>query len=167
MLVDQHFGRGVDVTFFGRRAKANPMLARLARQVEVPIHGVRIARLPNHRFQIEVSDEVVPVRDADGKVDVQAPRRRSRRSSKAGSRQTPSNGSGCIAAGAEAAYLQRPVFTRVHSRLIIRCVAGSRAVITNNRLSCRIVRINRLVIEDFRVDQLLAGEIAVRVRQKV
>lgn len=71
MLVDQHFGRGVDVTFFGRRAKANPLLARLARQVDVPIHGVRAVRLPNHRFRIEVSDEVVPVRDAEGKVDVQ------------------------------------------------------------------------------------------------
>jgi KDO2-lipid IV(A) lauroyltransferase len=71
MLVDQHFGRGVDVTFFGRRAKANPMLARLARQVEVPIHGVRVARLPNRRFRIEVTDEIVPVRDADGKVNVQ------------------------------------------------------------------------------------------------
>lgn len=71
MLVDQHFGRGVDVTFFGRPAKANPLLARLARQVECPIHGVRIIRLPNHRFRIEVSDEVAPVRDAEGKIDVQ------------------------------------------------------------------------------------------------
>jgi KDO2-lipid IV(A) lauroyltransferase len=71
MLVDQHFGRGVDVTFFGRRTKANPLLARLARQVDVPIHGVRVVRLPNHRFRIEVSDEVVPVRDAQGKVDVE------------------------------------------------------------------------------------------------
>jgi KDO2-lipid IV(A) lauroyltransferase len=71
MLVDQHFGRGVDVTFFGRRAKANPMLARLARQVDVPIHGVHVVRLPNHRFRIEVTDEIIPVRDADGKVDVQ------------------------------------------------------------------------------------------------
>lgn len=72
MLVDQHFGRGVDVTFFGRTAKANPLLARLARQVEVPIHGVRIVRLPNHRFRAEISDEVKPVRDAGGKIDVQA-----------------------------------------------------------------------------------------------
>ena len=71
MLVDQHFGRGVDVTFFGRKTKANPLLARLARQIEVPIHGVRIIRLPNHRFRIEVSDEVKPVRDAEGKIDVQ------------------------------------------------------------------------------------------------
>lgn len=71
MLVDQHFGRGVDVTFFGRPAKANPLLARLARQVECPIHGVRIVRLPNHRFYVELSDEVKPVRDIDGKIDVQ------------------------------------------------------------------------------------------------
>jgi KDO2-lipid IV(A) lauroyltransferase len=71
MLVDQHFSRGVDVTFFGRNAKANPLLARLARQVECPIHGVRVIRLPNHRFRIEISDEVKPVRDADGKIDVQ------------------------------------------------------------------------------------------------
>lgn len=72
MLVDQHFGRGVDVTFFGRTTKANPLLARLARQIECPIHGVRIVRLPNHRFRAEISDEVKPVRDADGKIDVQA-----------------------------------------------------------------------------------------------
>lgn len=71
MLVDQHFGRGADITFFGRPAKANPLLARLARQVECPIHGVRIIRLPNHRFRIEMSDEVKPVRDAEGKIDVQ------------------------------------------------------------------------------------------------
>ncbi len=71
MLVDQHFSRGVDVRFFGRTAKANPLLARLARQVEVPIHGVRIIRLPNHRFRAELSEAVEPVRDADGKIDVQ------------------------------------------------------------------------------------------------
>jgi KDO2-lipid IV(A) lauroyltransferase len=72
MLVDQHFGRGVDVTFFGRTTKANPLMARLARQVEVPIHGVRIVRLPGHRFRAELSDEVRPVRDAGGGIDVAA-----------------------------------------------------------------------------------------------
>jgi KDO2-lipid IV(A) lauroyltransferase len=71
MLVDQYFGRGVDVSFFGRITKANPLLARLARQVEVPIHGARIIRLPNHRFRAELSDEVTPIRDADGKIDIQ------------------------------------------------------------------------------------------------
>ncbi len=72
MLVDQHFGRGVDVMFFGRKAKANPLLARLARQIDAPIHGVRIIRLPGYRFRAELSDEIVPPRDASGKVDVQA-----------------------------------------------------------------------------------------------
>lgn len=71
MLVDQYFGRGVDVTFFGRTTKANPLLARLARQVECPIVGARIIRLPNHRFRAELSEEVTPVRDSEGKIDVQ------------------------------------------------------------------------------------------------
>ncbi|MBN9598590.1 MAG: lipid A biosynthesis lauroyl acyltransferase [Afipia sp.] len=71
MLVDQYFGRGVDVTFFGRTTKANPLLARLARQIDCPIHGVRVMRLPNHRFRVELTDAVAPVRDAEGKVDVQ------------------------------------------------------------------------------------------------
>jgi KDO2-lipid IV(A) lauroyltransferase len=71
MLVDQWFTNGVDVTFFGRKTKANPTLARLVRQVECPIHGVRIIRLPNHRFRAELSEEVKPARDASGQIDVQ------------------------------------------------------------------------------------------------
>ena len=71
MLVDQYLTNGVDVTFFGRKTKANPMLARLLRQVECPIHGVRIIRLPNHRFRAELSEEVKPVRDASGQIDIQ------------------------------------------------------------------------------------------------
>jgi KDO2-lipid IV(A) lauroyltransferase len=70
MLVDQYFSRGVDVDFFGRTTKANPLLARLARQVECPIHGVRMIRLPGHRFRAEISDEVKPARDSSGKIDV-------------------------------------------------------------------------------------------------
>jgi KDO2-lipid IV(A) lauroyltransferase len=72
MLVDQYFTNGVEVTFFGRKTKANPMLARLLRQIECPIHGVRIIRLPGHRFRAELSEEVAPVRDAAGQIDVQA-----------------------------------------------------------------------------------------------
>jgi KDO2-lipid IV(A) lauroyltransferase len=71
MLVDQYFTNGVDVIFFGRKTKANPTLARLLRQIECPIHGVRIIRLPGHRFRAELSEEVKPVRDAEGKIDVQ------------------------------------------------------------------------------------------------
>jgi KDO2-lipid IV(A) lauroyltransferase len=71
ILVDQYFTNGVEVTFFGRKTTANPTLARLLRQIECPIHGVRIIRLPNHRFRAELSDEVEPVRDASGQIDVQ------------------------------------------------------------------------------------------------
>jgi Kdo2-lipid IVA lauroyltransferase/acyltransferase len=70
LLVDQHFSRGVDVTFFGRPCKANPMLARLARRFECPIHGARVVRLPGNRFRLEITEEVVPVRDAHGQIDV-------------------------------------------------------------------------------------------------
>ena len=71
MLVDQYFTNGVDVTFFGRKTKANPTLARLLRQIECPVHGVRIIRLPGHRFRAEISEEMKPVYDASGQVDVQ------------------------------------------------------------------------------------------------
>ena len=42
MLVDQYYVRGVEVTFFGRRTRANPLLARLAQHFDCPIHGIRI-----------------------------------------------------------------------------------------------------------------------------
>ncbi len=71
MLVDQYLTGGVEVTFFGRKTRANPMLARLLRQVECPIHGVRIIRLPGHQFRAELTEEVKPVRDEHGKIDVQ------------------------------------------------------------------------------------------------
>ncbi len=71
MLVDQHYAKGVDVEFFGRRCKANPLIARVARQVECPIHGTRIIRLPNGCFRGEITEAVQPVRDHAGKIDVQ------------------------------------------------------------------------------------------------
>jgi Kdo2-lipid IVA lauroyltransferase/acyltransferase len=71
MLVDQYLTGGVEVTFFGRKTRANPMLARLLRQVECPVHGVRIIRLPGNRFRAELTEEIPPVRDANGKIDVQ------------------------------------------------------------------------------------------------
>src|SRR5262249_42292324 len=71
MLVDQTLTGGAEVAFFGRNTRANPMLARLLRQVECPVHGVRIIRLPGHRFRAELSEEIKPVRDAEGKIDIQ------------------------------------------------------------------------------------------------
>ena len=71
MLVDQYLTGGVEVTFFGRKTRANPMLARLLRQIECPVHGVRVIRLPGNHFRAELTEEIPPVRDADGKIDVQ------------------------------------------------------------------------------------------------
>ena len=71
MLVDQYLTGGVEVTFFGRKTRANPMLARLRRHVDCPIHGARIIRLPGNRFRAEISEEVQPVRDAAGEIDIQ------------------------------------------------------------------------------------------------
>ena len=71
MLVDQYLTKGVEVTFFGRKTRANPMLARLLRQIECPVHGVRMIRLPGNRFRAEITEELEPVRDAEGRIDVQ------------------------------------------------------------------------------------------------
>jgi KDO2-lipid IV(A) lauroyltransferase len=72
MLVDQHFSRGVDVTFFGRRCKANPTIARLARQFDCPVVGVRVIRLPDRRFRIAAEGPFILPRDTEGRIDVAA-----------------------------------------------------------------------------------------------
>jgi KDO2-lipid IV(A) lauroyltransferase len=72
MLVDQHFSRGVDVTFFGRRCKANPSIARLARRFDCPVVGVRVVRLPDHKFRIDGFGPYELPRDALGQIDVTA-----------------------------------------------------------------------------------------------
>ena len=71
ILVDQYYVRGVDVTFFGRRTKANPLIARLARHFDCPIYGTRVVRLPDHRLRPELTEEIKPARDAEGKIDVE------------------------------------------------------------------------------------------------
>jgi len=70
MLVDQYYVRGVPVIFFGRRTTANPLLARLARHFDCPIHGTRMIRLSDHRFRAELTEAITPARDAEGKIDI-------------------------------------------------------------------------------------------------
>ena len=72
MLVDQHFSRGVEVTFFGRRCMANPSVARLARRFDCPVIGVRVIRLPDHGFRVEAAGPYELPRGADGQIDVGA-----------------------------------------------------------------------------------------------
>jgi KDO2-lipid IV(A) lauroyltransferase len=71
MLIDQHFTRGVIVDFLGRSALANPLLAKFARRYECPVHGVRVVRLPGHRFKVELTPPLDLPRDADGQINVQ------------------------------------------------------------------------------------------------
>jgi len=71
MLADQHYSKGVDVIFFGRRCLANPLIAMLARQTELPIYGMRVVRKSDgNSFWGEISAPVQPVRDATGRIDV-------------------------------------------------------------------------------------------------
>jgi KDO2-lipid IV(A) lauroyltransferase len=73
MLVDQNTSKGVEVTFFGRCCRVNPLIAQLARHVDCPIHGTRIIRRPDrNRFVIEMTEAIEPKRDAEGHVDVQS-----------------------------------------------------------------------------------------------
>jgi KDO2-lipid IV(A) lauroyltransferase len=72
MLVDQHEYRGVEVTFFGRPCKANPLIAQLARHTGCNIRGVRVVRLPDgNHFWGEFTEPLVLPRDKDGEVDIQ------------------------------------------------------------------------------------------------
>ena len=71
MLVDQYATQGVPVTFFGRRTRANAMIARLARHVDCPIHGIRVVRYPGDRFQLKLTEAIDPPRDADGKINIE------------------------------------------------------------------------------------------------
>ncbi len=73
MLADQHYTKGVEVTFFGRRCLGNPLIAMLARQTEAPIYGMRVVRNPDgNSFWGEISDPVEPARDASGRIDIKA-----------------------------------------------------------------------------------------------
>lgn len=69
-LVDQHFTRGVVVEFFGQPCLANPLLGKLARHYDCPVHGVRVVRLPGLRYRLELTPPLDLPRDAEGLVDV-------------------------------------------------------------------------------------------------
>jgi len=72
MLIDQRFGRGPKIEFLGRPASANPLLARLARRFDCPVHGARAIRLPDGRFELELTEAIALPRNPRGQVDIQA-----------------------------------------------------------------------------------------------
>jgi Kdo2-lipid IVA lauroyltransferase/acyltransferase len=71
MLADHREGRGIDVTVFGRRTKANPFPAMVARRLGVPLIAGRALRMPGSRFTVELVEIPVPVSD-DAPADVAA-----------------------------------------------------------------------------------------------
>jgi KDO2-lipid IV(A) lauroyltransferase len=72
MLIDQHFVSGIEVTFFGRPTRLNPLFARLVRIYDCPVYGSRVIRRDDGRFGYEIVGPIEPARDARGRVDVQA-----------------------------------------------------------------------------------------------
>ena len=70
ILVDQKFRRGINVPFFGHDAPSNPLLAKLARRYDCPVHGARAVRLPNGRFRLEITEELALPRTKDGDIDI-------------------------------------------------------------------------------------------------
>lgn len=72
ILTDQHHGRGPKVPFFGRPVHANPLVARLARHYDCPVHGARTIRLPGGRFRVELTPPIDMPRDAEGLIDIDA-----------------------------------------------------------------------------------------------
>jgi Kdo2-lipid IVA lauroyltransferase/acyltransferase len=70
-LIDQHFTRGVVVEFFGKPVLVNPLLGKLARHYECPVHGVRVIRRDGTRFHLELTPPLDLPRDASGAIDVQ------------------------------------------------------------------------------------------------
>jgi KDO2-lipid IV(A) lauroyltransferase len=72
MLVDQYFARGPRVPFLGRPTHSNPLLPRLARRFDCPVHGARAIRLSGARFRLELTEPIALPRLASGEVDVAA-----------------------------------------------------------------------------------------------
>ena len=73
MLVDQRLNRGsIDVPFFGRPARTNPLPAKLARHYECPVHGARAIRRPDGGLHLELTTALELPRDGEGRIDVNA-----------------------------------------------------------------------------------------------
>ena len=70
LLVDQFYKRGPGLTFFGRKARTNPMLGMLARRFDCPVYGARTIRLADGRFRLELYGPYDLPRDESGAIDI-------------------------------------------------------------------------------------------------
>jgi KDO2-lipid IV(A) lauroyltransferase len=72
LLIDQYYGQGIDLPFFGRPARTAPTLAKLARHFDCPITGAVVERLKGARFRLHILPPVEIPRTADGEADTRA-----------------------------------------------------------------------------------------------
>ena len=72
LLIDQYFGKGIDLPFFGRPARTATTLAKLAQHFDCPITGAVVERLEGARFRLHLLPDVETPRTPQGKVDVPA-----------------------------------------------------------------------------------------------
>ena len=70
MLVDQRLNKGIDIPFFGRPARTNPLAARLARQYDCPVYAARAIRRPDNGLHLELTGPLDLPRDGEGLIDV-------------------------------------------------------------------------------------------------
>ncbi len=71
LLVDQFYHRGPAPTFFGRKARTNPMLGMLARRFDCPVYGAHTIRLAGGRFRLELHGPYDLPRDESGEIDIE------------------------------------------------------------------------------------------------
>ena len=72
LLVDQYYARGIEVSFFGRMCRVNPLPALLAGVGNWPVYGAHVVRLPDQRYRFEVVGPLQLPRGPTGKIDVKA-----------------------------------------------------------------------------------------------
>jgi KDO2-lipid IV(A) lauroyltransferase len=72
LLIDQYFGKGIDLPFFGRMARTAPTLAKIAQHFDCPITGAVVERLDGAHFRLHLLPDVETPRTPQGKVDVPA-----------------------------------------------------------------------------------------------
>ena len=72
LLIDQYFGRGIDLPFFGRPARTAPTLAKIAQHFDCPIIGAVVERVKGAYFCLHMLPEVPLTRTPQGDVDVTA-----------------------------------------------------------------------------------------------
>lgn len=72
MLVDQYFGRGLDLPFFGRPARTATTLAGLALRFGCPVVGTFVERLDGARFRIHLLPPIEVTRTGNDAADAEA-----------------------------------------------------------------------------------------------